>query len=245
MTPILSVTGLTKRYGDTTVLRDIAFTAEPGRVTAVIGQSGSGKTTLLKCLNGLACIDAGSIEIAGHRIAPDMPGDASALRRDVGMIFQQFHLWPHKTVLENIIEGPVLVRGLTRDAAVEQAAGFLQRLGLADKADAYPLTLSGGQQQRVAVARAMAIKPTVLLLDEVTSALDPELTWEMRQTIRSLAQDKKQTMVLVTHDIALARDIADDMLFLDRGEILERGTPSAILINPTHPRLREFLAHCC
>lgn len=242
---LLRVTEIGKSYGDHAVLRDVSLEAEQGTVLALIGPSGSGKSTLLKCLNGLTPIDAGRIDVAGHVVTSET-SDASlvALRRDVGLIFQQFHLWPHKTALANIMEAPMGVRGFRQENAEEQAMALLRRFGLEGKADAYPSTLSGGQQQRVAVARALAMEPSVLLLDEVTSALDPELAWEMRGVIRDVAREGNRAMVLVTHDLFLARDIADEVLFLDEGRVLERGAPDVLFRNPQHERLQRFLERC-
>ena len=174
-------------------------------------------------------------------IQPAIEVDLRRLREHVGMVFQQFNLWPHKTVLENLIEAPVIVRGLTREKAVESALVRLREVGLEEKRDAYPISLSGGQQQRVAIARTLMMEPQILLFDEITSSLDPELAWDVLQVIRAIAKSRNQTMVIVTHEMSFAREIADEVLFMDKGVIIERGHPSILFDSPTHERTKAFL----
>jgi polar amino acid transport system ATP-binding protein len=247
--PLIAVRGVWKRFGALEVLRGVSLDVDPGEVVVVIGPSGSGKTTLLRALNGLEPIDAGSITIRGIRLAgpgPDgrtqRPDDRTirAVRLEVGMVFQRFNLFPHLTVLDNVTAAPIHVRGLTADAARSRAMELLRRIGLAEKATAYPQQLSGGQQQRVAIARALAMQPQAMLFDEVTSALDPELVGEVLKVMRQLAQDG-MTMVIVTHEMQFAREVADRVIVMDQGRIIEVGSPRAIFRAPTHPRTAEFL----
>ncbi|MCZ0737844.1 amino acid ABC transporter ATP-binding protein [Phreatobacter sp. AB_2022a] len=232
------------------VLDRVHLTLRPGSVTVILGQSGSGKSTLLRSINHLEPIDAGHIAVDGRFIGYRQEGDAlhelkerdiRKRRADVGMVFQTFNLFPHLTVLENIVEAPVAVRRLDRVAAVELARDLLARVGLADKENAYPRQLSGGQQQRVAIARALAMQPKVLLFDEPTSALDPELVNEVLDVIKELARSGV-TLVIVTHEVGFAREVADEVVFMERGQILEQGPPAGVLDAPSHPRTREFLA---
>ncbi|WP_394552677.1 amino acid ABC transporter ATP-binding protein [Agromyces sp. MMS24-JH15] len=246
----VEITDVTKSYGPHPVLRDVSLTIEPGEVVVLIGPSGSGKSTLLRTINHLETVDRGSITVDGQYIGYELKGDrlhelreAEILRRrtQVGLVFQNFNLFPHLTAIENVVEAPVALRQHTKAQARELAKALLARVGLADKADHYPRQLSGGQQQRVAIARALALSPKVLLFDEPTSALDPELVGEVLDVIRGLARDGT-TLVVVTHEIGFAREVADRVVFLDHGEIVEQGTPAQVLLNPRHPRTRDFLA---
>lgn len=237
--PIICVRHLSKSFGNLPVLRDVSLKVETGEKVALLGPSGSGKTTLLRCLNRLERPDAGEIVVDGI-LLDDSESKVNRVRADVGMVFQRFHLFPHKTALENVALAPELVRKLSRDEAKRRAEALLEKVGLADKRDAYPFELSGGQQQRVAIARALAMTPKVLLCDEVTSALDPELVAEVLDVLRQLAHEG-MTMLLVTHEVRFAEEIADRVLFMDNGQILEEGPPTAVIRNPSHPRTREFL----
>ncbi|GJD52679.1 Vitamin B12 import ATP-binding protein BtuD [Methylobacterium crusticola] len=246
----IRISCVSKSFGALKVLDDVNLALRPGSVTAVIGQSGSGKSTLLRAINHLERVDEGFIAIDGDLIGYRQDGetlyelkekDILARRVDVGMVFQNFNLFPHLTAIENIIEAPVTVRGVGRAQALAEARELLARVGLAEKADAYPRQLSGGQQQRVAIARALALRPKVLLFDEPTSALDPELVGEVLDVIKELARSGV-TLVIVTHEIAFAREVADQVVFMEDGRILEQGPPARVLAEPDHPRTREFLA---
>ncbi len=245
--PILTVTNLYKRFGAIKVLCGVDLALDPREVVCLIGRSGSGKSTLLRCINFLEEADAGEIAVAGFRVPA---GEKSRehrrqillLRQRVGMVFQQFNLFMHMTVLENLIEAPIQVRKLERAMAVAIAEDLLQRLGLYDKRDVYPSRLSGGQQQRVAIARALAMEPIVLLFDEPTSALDPELTGEVLQTMRYLAREGT-TMIVVTHEMGFARDVADRVIYIDQGVFVEQGPPAKLLGQPKDERLKLFLDH--
>lgn len=246
----VDIRGVTKAYGELTVLQDIDLQFPAGSVTAIIGQSGSGKSTLLRSINHLERVDAGYIAIDGELIGYRREGDtlfelpeAQILRRrtDVGMVFQSFNLFPHLTVLENITEAPIAVRNLPRAEAQQLARDLLDRVGLADKADAYPRQLSGGQQQRVAIARTLALKPKVLLFDEPTSALDPELVGEVLNVIQELARSGI-TLIIVTHEIGFAREVADTIVFMEQGRVVETGPPAQVLNAPRHRRTADFLA---
>jgi L-cystine transport system ATP-binding protein len=232
--------GLKKSFGDTPVLAGVDLTVSPGEVVAVIGPSGSGKSTLLRCLAGLEPLNAGDLTIAGVTTGDKVPL-AKTLNGRVGFVFQSFNLFPHKTALENVIEGPVVVR--KEDPAQARARGFalLEKVGLSDRTDAYPAALSGGQQQRCAIARALAMDPEVILFDEPTSALDPELVGEVLAVIRDLAAEKR-TMVIVTHQMDFARDVADRTIFMDGGVIVEQGPSRQLLASPREERTRKFLA---
>ncbi|KWC24421.1 ectoine/hydroxyectoine ABC transporter ATP-binding protein EhuA [Burkholderia ubonensis] len=241
---------VSKQFGTQRVLERVSFAAPRGSVTVIVGPSGSGKSTLLRTINHLERVDDGYIDIDGELIGYRRDGDVlyelkerDVLKRrtEVGMVFQNFNLFPHLTVLENLVEAPVAVGGATRDAAERTARALLARVGLADKADAYPRQLSGGQQQRVAIARALALRPKVLLFDEPTSALDPELVNEVLDVIKELARSGT-TLVIVTHEISFAREVADNVLFMESGRIVEAGPPAIVLEQPTHPRTREFLS---
>ncbi|AQV95717.1 polar amino acid ABC transporter ATP-binding protein [Cupriavidus necator] len=240
-----------KSFGPLQVLRGVSLTLRKGDVTAVIGPSGSGKSTLLRCLNHLEVIDRGTVEIEGEALAAAGPdgaaryvADAEVRRicRKMGMVFQSFNLFPHMTVLQNIIEAPMTVKGLARDAVVPKAEALLRKVGLLTKRDSYPARLSGGQKQRVAIARALAMEPDIMLFDEPTSALDPELTGEVLRTMRQLAEEH-MTMLVVTHEMGFAREVANHVVFMDEGRILEEGPPEAVFGAPAHARTREFLAH--
>lgn len=243
---ILRVQGLQKTYGELSVLKGIDLSVQAGEVVAVIGPSGSGKSTLIRCINRLEEPSAGSVHfqdrevIAGFRSKHPGQIGTRELRRHVGMVFQQFNLYPHKTVLQNITMGPCLVLKEPAGAAQERALALLAAVGLSDKRDVYPNHLSGGQKQRVGIARALAMQPQVLLLDEVTSALDPELVGEVLQVIRNLAQ-QGMTMILVTHEMAFAADVANRIVFMENGKIVETGVPDKVLKNPQTDRLRAFL----
>ncbi|MBN3789982.1 amino acid ABC transporter permease/ATP-binding protein [Burkholderia sp. Ac-20353] len=244
------VHGISKQFGAQRVLDHVSFVAPRGSVTVIVGPSGSGKSTLLRTINHLERVDNGFIDIDGELIGYRRDGDVlyelkerDVLKRrtEVGMVFQNFNLFPHLTVLDNLVEAPVAVGGATRDAAERAARTLLARVGLADKADAYPRQLSGGQQQRVAIARALALRPKVLLFDEPTSALDPELVNEVLDVIKELARSGT-TLVIVTHEIGFAREVADNVLFMEQGRVVEAGPPAVVLDAPTHPRTRAFLS---
>ncbi len=238
MSEIIRVEGLRMAFGSQEVLRGIDLAVGEGERIAIIGPSGSGKSTLLRCLNRLEEPSAGRVVFEGNEFRKGT--DVNALRARMGMVFQHFNLFPHMTVLGNIIEAPVHVRKVRKDQAIEEGRTLLARVGLADRADAYPSQLSGGQKQRVAIARCLAMQPRLLLLDEVTSALDPELVGEVLAVIRDLAS-QGMTMLIVTHEMSFARDVADGVIFMDGGIIIERGPPDAIFGNPRNERLRKFL----
>ncbi|MEC5400099.1 amino acid ABC transporter ATP-binding protein [Uliginosibacterium sp. H1] len=246
---MIRASGLHKRFGEHEVLRGVSLEMRRGEVIAVIGPSGSGKSTFLRCLNHLETIDAGRIEIEGEtladtdaqgrcRYAPDA-GLRRILRR-MGMVFQHFNLFPHMTVLQNIIEAPMTIKGTPRAVAVQQAEALLAKVGLSAKRDAYPARLSGGQKQRVAIARALAMEPDIMLFDEPTSALDPELTGEVLRTMRALA-DEHMTMLVVTHEMGFAREVANRVIFMDQGQIVEERPAAEFFADPQHPRSRAFL----
>ena len=246
----VQVSDLHKSFGDNEVLKGISFSARPGDVICIIGASGSGKSTLLRCINHLVVPDRGDVRIGQEllRTKKDRKGitvthdrkQLERVRSRLGMVFQNFNLWSHRTVLQNIIEGPIHVLGLDKHEATAQALVLLEKVGLLVKRDAYPAELSGGQQQRVAIARALAMNPDVLLFDEPTSALDPEMVGEVLRVIRQLA-DEGRTMILVTHEMAFAREVSDKTLFMHNGLIEEMGAPSQIFGDPKSARLRQFL----
>jgi polar amino acid transport system ATP-binding protein len=247
---MVRIAAVDKRYGSFHALRGIDLDVSPGEVLCIIGPSGSGKSTLLRCINQLEEVDGGAIWIDGELIGHRVVGQAlhplddvqiAAQRRKVGMVFQRFNLFAHMTALENIIEGPMTVQGRPRDEVVREAGELLGRVGLADRQNHYPSELSGGQQQRVAIARALAMKPRLMLFDEPTSALDPELVGEVLAVMRDLARSG-MTMVVVTHELGFAREVADRVVFMDGGAIVEQGTASAVLTAPQHPRTCEFIA---
>ena len=237
---VLRVEGLVKRFGDTAVLDQIDLSVAEHEVVVLIGASGSGKSTLLRCINLLEVVDDGAIYLDGEEIT-DPRVNADLVRRRIGVVFQAYNLFPHMTVLDNITLAPRLVHGVNRREAEDRARELLARVGLADKAGDYPDRLSGGQQQRTAIVRALASSPRLLLLDEVTSALDPELVGEVLTLIRELKGDG-MTIVMATHEMGFARDAADRVCFLDGGRVLEQGAPSQVLGDPTEPRTRQFLA---
>jgi len=240
-----------KAFGELDILKGVSLEVRRGEVVVLIGASGSGKTTFIRCLNHLEDIQGGTIrvngELMGYRERPDgsrvrdSEHNIARRRRDIGMVFQRFNLFPHMTVLENIIEAPIQVLGVSRATALDQAHALLARVRLTDKADHYPAQLSGGQQQRVAIARALAMKPQAMLFDEPTSALDPETVGEVLQVMKELAEDG-MTMVVVTHEMGFAREVADRVVVLHQGELIEEGPPAQVFGNPTHPRTREFLS---
>lgn len=243
---VIEARNLTKTFGTSPVLRGIDLTVARGEVVAVVGPSGSGKTTLLRCLNCLEPPTGGQIRIGQITINADRPlGPQKArmreLRQHVGFVFQTFNLFPHRTALENVIEGPVIVKREPQAAASERGLALLARVGLADKANFYPAQLSGGQQQRVAIARALAMEPDVVLFDEPTSALDPELVGEVLEAIRSLALEHR-TMMIVTHEMSFAHDVADRAVFMDEGRIVEQGNARSFFAEPQEERTKRFLA---
>ncbi len=243
---MIVVEKLTKQFKGQTVLNGIDLEVKEGEVVAIIGPSGSGKTTFLRCLNFLEEPTSGRIRIGDISIDSSIPlshqqGRIRQLRQQVGFVFQNFNLFPHRTALENVIEGPLVVKKTPREQAVALGRALLAKVGLAGKEDAYPRRLSGGQQQRVAIARALTMEPRVILFDEPTSALDPELVGEVLATIRSLAEEKR-TMVIVTHEMGFARDVANRVIFFDKGVIVEQGEAKALFANPQHERTRQFLS---
>ncbi|WP_345428633.1 amino acid ABC transporter ATP-binding protein [Actinoallomurus vinaceus] len=231
---------VTKSFGDQVVLRDVDVDVYAGEVVVLLGASGSGKSTLCRCINRLESIDSGQIVIDG-KVLPEEGRDLARLRADVGMVFQSFNLFGHKTVHENITLAPVKIRGISKSDAAKRAHDLLERVGLAHKAKAYPAELSGGQQQRVAIARALAMEPKVMLFDEPTSALDPEMINEVLDVMTELAAEG-MTMLVVTHEMAFARRVADRVVFLDRGQVVETGTPAEFFTKPRTDRARDFLA---
>ncbi|MDO9378493.1 MAG: amino acid ABC transporter ATP-binding protein [Nocardioidaceae bacterium] len=241
--PLVAVDGLRKSFGSNEVLQGIDFTVDPGSVTVLIGASGSGKTTMLRSLNVLDRPDAGLVRIGD--VSVDFAGtvpkkDVVRLRAQSGMVFQAHNLFPHRTVLQNVTEGPLLVQGRPRDEVEDEALRLLVQVGLGEKAQQHPYQLSGGQQQRVGIARALALKPQLMLFDEPTSALDPELVGEVLEVMKDLAS-QGWTMVVVTHEIRFAQQVADQVLFLDGGVVGERGAPGEVLVDPQSPRLQQFL----
>ena len=247
---MLSMRGIHKSFGDLSVLRGIDLSLARGEVLAIIGSSGSGKSTLLRCINKLETIDRGGITIRGEKLCWTADGDTSAtyastaderrILMSTGMVFQQFNLFPHMTVIENLIEAPIHVKGQSRDEILPYARELLAKVGLSDRENYYPSQLSGGQQQRVAIARALAMKPDIMLFDEPTSALDPELTGEVLRTMRALAAER-MTMIVVTHEMAFAREAATNVIFMENGVIVEQGEPQTFFSAPKEERTREFL----
>ncbi|MBZ9848173.1 amino acid ABC transporter ATP-binding protein [Mesorhizobium sp. CA14] len=250
MDALITAVGLQKYFGSFHVLQDIDFAIAKGEVVCIIGPSGSGKSTFLRCINQLERIDAGCVAVDGEIIGYHRDGrmlyplserEIARQRQAVGMVFQRFHLFPHKTVLQNIVEGPVGVQKRPRNDCIGEARTLLKRVGLAQKAQAYPGELSGGQQQRVAIARALAMKPKAMLFDEPTSALDPELVGEVLGVMKELAASGT-TMIVVTHELGFCREVADRVLFMDAGRIVDSGTPAEILENPRNPRVKNFIS---
>jgi len=248
--PILRITNLHKRYGDVEVLHGIDLAVQAGEVVVVIGPSGSGKSSLLACVNFLEPFHAGEVVFDGRPVGYGPAGGAmrqrvpeqalNLLRRELGMVFQQFNLFPHLTVLQNVTEAPIHVKGIAPAVARAEAMVLLDKVGLANKADSYPRALSGGQQQRIAIARALAMRPKLMLFDEVTSSLDPELKGEVLRVMRALAEEG-MTMLVVTHELGFAREVADRVVFMEQGRIVEIGTPEAMFTAPQSARTREFL----
>jgi ABC-type polar amino acid transport system ATPase subunit len=238
--PIILIEKVTKDFGQHRVLDEVDLSIVPGQRLVVIGPSGSGKSTLLRCINGLERVTSGRIVVDGM-VVGDPATPIARVRSEVGMVFQQFNLFPHKTVLENVMLGPIRVRRMARSEARVLAMELLDRVGVPEKADEHPSRLSGGQQQRVAIARALAMRPKVMLFDEPTSALDPELVGEVLEVMRSLALEG-MTMIVVTHEMAFAEDVADEVIVMDVGRIVERGKPSVVFRDPQTPRARAFLA---
>jgi polar amino acid transport system ATP-binding protein len=236
----VQVENVTKRFDENTVLDEVSLNVAEHEVVCLIGASGSGKSTLLRCLNLLEKVQAGTIVVDGQTIT-DGKVDVNALRRKIGIVFQAYNLFPHMTVLQNVTLAPRQIRKLSKRAANDRAYELLERIGMRDKADAFPDRLSGGQQQRVAIVRALAMDPTLMLLDEITSALDPQLVSEVLQLVRGLSE-VGMTMIIATHEMSFAREVANKICFLDAGRILEEGPPEEIFANPREPRTREFLA---
>lgn len=247
----VQISHLTKRFGDNLVLDDVSFQVAEGEVVCLLGPSGSGKSTLLRCINRLEVATGGDIFVGGQRIGYEEAGDGTLRLVDgktlakqrvgTGMVFQRFNLFPHMTALENVASGPIKVLGVRKKQAHEQAQALLERVGLGERASFYPAQLSGGQQQRVAIARALAMSPKVMLFDEPTSALDPELVGEVLAVIKELASTG-MTMIIVTHQLEFARDVADRVVFMDKGKILEDGDTDSVLNRPTHERASAFFA---
>jgi polar amino acid transport system ATP-binding protein len=237
---MVSLRGVRKAFGPNEVLKDISLSVDRGEVCCIIGPSGSGKSTLLRCINRLVPLDAGEIHVDGLGVHDPAVKDAD-LRRRVGMVFQQFNLFPHMTAMQNVTLAPRRVLGLARADAEERAARLLEKVGLADKASAYPAQLSGGQQQRVAIARALAMEPKIMLFDEATSALDPEITGEVLSVMRELAAEHT-TMICVTHEMGFAREAGTHLVFMDDGLIVEEGPPRSVLEHPQAARTRAFLS---
>ena len=237
---MIRVSNLHKSFGKNDVLKGIDEHIEKGEVVVVIGPSGSGKSTFLRCLNLLEEPTSGKIVFEGNDIT-DKKVDINKIREKMGMVFQQFNLFPHKTVLQNLTIAPIKVKGLSKSEAEKKAMGLLDRVGLSNKATAYPSSLSGGQKQRIAIARALAMEPDVMLFDEPTSALDPEMVGEVLSVMKDLAKEG-MTMVVVTHEMGFAREVGDRILFMDNGNIVEQGTPEEIFSNPKNPRTIDFLS---
>jgi polar amino acid transport system ATP-binding protein len=248
--PMVEAARVSKSFGSNQVLKSISLTVNRGEVLCLVGPSGSGKSTFLRCINHLETVDAGRLRVdgtlVGYREKGDKllelhPKEAALQRREIGMVFQRFNLFPHMTALENVIEAPIRVNRVSRADAIRRANELLARVGLADKGGAYPAHLSGGQQQRVAIARALAMDPKLMLFDEPTSALDPELVGEVLDVMKQLAKDG-MTMIVVTHEMGFAREVADSLVFMDGGVVVEAGDPREVLSNPRHERTKAFLS---
>ncbi len=248
--PVVRAENVEKRFGKLEVLKGVSLEVQPGETVCMIGASGSGKTTFIRCVNHLEKIDGGRIEVNGHligyrerngKLVEDSEKNIAKQRTEIGMVFQRFNLFPHLTALGNIVEAPIRVRGLKKEAAVAEAEALLERVGLAEKRDVYPSKLSGGQQQRVAIARALAMKPALMLFDEVTSALDPEMIGEVLDVMKELALGG-MTMIVVTHEMGFAREAADRVVMMDDGRIIEEGTPEHFFESPDHERTKQFLS---
>ncbi|PFO02587.1 ectoine/hydroxyectoine ABC transporter ATP-binding protein EhuA [Bacillus sp. AFS076308] len=240
---MIKINGLYKQFDQLQVLKGIDLEVEKGKVVVVIGPSGSGKTTMLRCLNVLETPTKGVISISGQSLdfSKAVPKkDIASFRRLTGMVFQSYNLFPHKTALENVMEGPIVVKGVNKETARKKAETLLEKVGLADKQDYYPAQLSGGQQQRVGIARALAMEPEVMLFDEPTSALDPELVGEVLKVMKDLAAEG-MTMIVVTHEMRFAREAADEVIFMDQGVVVERNKPDEIFTNPKEERTKKFL----
>lgn len=243
----LEARGVSKSFGGEEVLHDVDLTVLPGETMSILGPSGSGKSTLLRCLNWLETPDRGEVYLKGEPVGRRPDGklmsdrELARVRARMGMVFQSFNLWPHFTVLQNIIEAPTQVLGMDKDAAIRRAEGLLEKVGLSEKRDVYPYSLSGGQKQRVAIARALCMAPDVLLFDEPTSALDPELVGEVLAVMRDLAAEG-MTMVVVTHEMSFARDVCEEVVFMDKGKVVERAAPSDFFSSPETERAQQFLA---
>jgi polar amino acid transport system ATP-binding protein len=252
MTPMVKAEQVCKSFGALEVLKGITLEVGKGQVLVMVGPSGSGKSTFLRCINHLEQVNAGRLYVdgdligyrekkRGDKLYEISPRDAAKQRRDIGMVFQHFNLFPHRTALENLIEAPIHVKGVKKADAVKRAKDLLDQVGMAEKATAYPAQLSGGQQQRVAIARALAMNPKLMLFDEPTSALDPELVGEVLEVMKKLAQEG-MTMVVVTHEMGFAREVADQLVFMDGGVVVESGPPREVLANPKHERTKAFLS---
>ncbi len=241
--PIVQMEGVNKHFGSLHVLQDIDLRITPGEVVVIIGASGSGKSTLIRCINGLEAFQSGRIVVDGHELLPNGKGGGAlqAIRQEVGMVFQQFNLFPHRRVMDNVTLAPRKVRRWSKDKARETAQRLLERVNIADQADKYPNQLSGGQQQRVAIARALAMQPRLMLFDEPTSALDPEMIGEVLDAMRELAREG-MTMVIVTHEMGFAREVADRAIYIDHGRIVEQGPPEVLFDTPENERTQSFLA---
>ncbi|MBZ6550277.1 amino acid ABC transporter ATP-binding protein [Klebsiella variicola] len=237
---MIHINNLHKRFGDSHVLRGISCDIKPQEVVCIIGPSGSGKSTFLRCMNALETVSEGEVVVNGFA-AHDLTTDLNKMRESVGMVFQRFNLFSHMTVLENLIMAPMNLRNMPRQQAVDLADALLAKVGLSDKRDAWPSSLSGGQQQRVAIARALAMKPSIMLFDEPTSALDPELVGDVLEVMKNLASEG-MTMVIVTHEMGFAREVADRVIFIDQGVIQEEGKPGQIFSAPSNPRTAAFLS---
>ena len=238
--PLLEMIGIDKTFGRQTVLKNCSLAVQRGETVVLIGPSGSGKSTFLRCMNALETVSEGEVVVNGFA-AHDRTTDLNKMRESVGMVFQRFNLFPHMTVLENLIMAPMNLRNMPRQQAVDLADALLAKVGLSDKRDAWPSSLSGGQQQRVAIARALAMKPSIMLFDEPTSALDPELVGDVLEVMKNLASEG-MTMVIVTHEMGFAREVADRVIFIDQGVIQEEGKPGQIFSTPSNPRTAAFLS---